>query len=1123
MSAIQAIKTVSQNPMPNSMQRSILQQELIKHLTEWDGTDNLSPQAILEALIRAKTQREDARRKRHIEETSKRELPVDWHNTYEDDPDTEQTVDNVGDALLLSLEKLARVDIEYIAQVTRRSCAAVIDELADAIWQNPDTWEECFYKGWETRDQYLSGQLLPKLEAARKAAEVWPIFFKRNVKALEAVMPQPIAAEDIYITLGSPWIPSSVIDNFIDYLFKSTAPISWSQYDTLCGQWSIKHTSEVVTRLADTRALFGTYGTRQFNALKLLEKTLNRLKIKDVSLSEKQKKLQKAFQKWLKTDQRNLLYLQSIYDKKFGFQRKRTYDGSFLMFPNMTTSISLYPHQRNAIARILLSGNTLLAHGVGSGKTFIMIAAAMEMKRIGRSAKNVFIVPNNLVGQWRESFLKLYPSANIITVESKDFDPEHRIQTLNKMRMNVYDGIIIAYSCAERMPLSLQWNMQTLVNELNEIEHKKEQYGKKLQGRIKTVLSERLNKLERRIKAIREKPQCDIPSPLCFDNLGFTGFFLDESHNYKNIPIETSLSYLRGINSEGSTKCADMLARARAVTNNGGVVVLATGTPISNSITDVYNIQQYLQQDTLRLFELESFDAWAGNFAEIKEVFELDIDSTRFRTVERFVHFHNLPELSSIFGLVADFTEDVKKTGLPLCDGREDYKIKKTEAFDTYVKKLSYRADNVRCGCVSLIDDNLLKITTDGRKAALDLKLVDSTANWAEGKTHLCAKNVINIYHEYNNNKSVQIIFCDLSTPKKGFNVYDKLKTILVDSGIPDKEIAFVHDNDTPLKREWLYENARTGAIRILIGSTFKLGLGVNIQNKLIALHHLDAPWRPADMEQREGRILRKGNENPRVRIFRYVTEGSFDAYCWQILETKQRFIAHFLSDNLSMRSGEELESTALSFAEIKALAIGNPLMRKRVECATEIEHIALLQRTRANDQEAMRLEIIHTLEKEADAEKRLNALSEDIQVASQHTEKLTPQEKRELGQKLLFEMQLGVNSPQEKNLCEYRSFTVVLPSRLMLEKPGVWLSGKGRYFVEIETDPLGCVSRLEHTIKGFSKVEEELRKSITRYQLRRKDLEAELAEQDPYVEKLKKLKTRLRNIDKMLSQEVGI
>lgn len=841
---------------------------------------------------------EQAEKEAHIKEVTRMDLPLDWENAFTGDSRTQGVhTENIPDALIMSLSNLGRVDIEYISSVTGEDCKTIICALKGSIYQNPDTWGECFYKGWETADEYLSGNLMRKWHTAQKANAEYKGYFKDNIRALKKILPDTVAAKDIYITLGSPWVPIDIIDDFITHILNlKNNGYSGTKHDELTGTWEIPQKSDY--RYRCSVAATHTYGTSRMPALYILERTLNMKtvavtdevichtntsgvkrvinKSETVLALEKQQKMIKAFQRWVWNDDKRKERLEIIFENNFSCVRRRIFDGSFLDFPKMSPSVNLYPHQKNAVARILFSPNTLLTHDVGSGKTYIMIAAGMELKRMGLSRKNLYVVPNNIVGQWEKLFSVMYPDCKLLCVEPKNFTPTKREAVLEQIRDKDFDGIIMAYSCFEQIPLSKDFYTEQLQETLDKI------------SELASNTNKATSKLERKKEAVRkalstlELAMDNMYDTVYFDELGITRLFVDEAHNYKNVPIETKVDKVLGISSKGSKKCRDMMDKVRLVQkqNNGGGVVMATGTPITNSITDAFVMQKYLQSGELGMLDLQSFDSWIGMFAERVTEFEIDVDTSSYRLATRFAKFHNLPELTALLSSIADFHQVDSSVGIPDFDGYKDALISKTSEFTAYLDDISARAELVRKGIVSRSDDNMLKITTDGRKAALDIRLVEPNTSFTyQSKVARCAENVFDIYCETQSDKSTQLIFCDSSTPKSGFNVYDEVKRLLIGMGVTSEEIAFIHDAGTESKREKLFSKLRSGNVRILIGSTFKLGLGVNIQNKLIALHHLDVPWRPADMTQREGRILRQGNENKKVYIYRYITEGSFDAY----------------------------------------------------------------------------------------------------------------------------------------------------------------------------------------------------------------------------------------------------
>ena len=814
------------------------------------------------------------KQKKHIKEVTCMDLPLDWNNPFNADERASGIyIESISDALVKSLTTLGMVDIEFIASVTGSDYKTVITTLKGSIYQNPLTWNECFYQGWETADEYLSGNLMQKWKEAKKANKKYNGYFKDNVKAVESVLPPTVATEDIYITLGSPWAPSDVIDDFIEHLFggqakywsnsKSTQEYLSVKHDELTGTWEIPEKTRYGHGVTDT----DSYGTSRLEALYILERTLNMKTIavknevackinasgkkrvinKEETLLalEKQQKMIKEFQDWVWKDEKRKKRLETIFENKYSCVRRRIFDGSFLTFPDLSPNITLFPYQKNAVARIIFTPNTLLAHDVGSGKTYIMIASGMELRRMGLSKKNLYVVPNNIVGQWQKIFIEMYPNAKLLIVEPKSFVPSKRDTVLEKIRDEEFDGIIMAYSCFEQIPLSQDFY-------IDELRDMKEKVNDLLSDSKKVTksLRKKNEKLKKQL-AVLATTLNNIDCGVFFDDLGISRLYVDEAHNYKNVSIETKTDNVLGITRSGSKKCKDMLDKVRVVQKSGGGVVMATGTPITNSITDAFIMQKYLQNGELGLLDLQNFDSWIGMFAEKSTEFEIDVDTSSYRLATRFSKFHNLPELTTLFSQIADFHHMDEVNGIPAFDGYSDALIGKTLSFENYLNLISSRADDVRAGFVNRSVDNMLKITTDGRKAALDIRLVDSNEPFTQqSKVYRCAENVFDIYLKTD---GTQLVFCDTSTPKSSFNMYDELKRLLIEKGILPSQIAFVHDATTEAKRNTLFKMMRNGEIRVLIGSTFKLGIGVNVQDKLIAIHHLDVPWRPADV----GRILR--------------------------------------------------------------------------------------------------------------------------------------------------------------------------------------------------------------------------------------------------------------------------
>lgn len=1100
-----------------------------------------------------KAREEKERKESHIREVTSMDLPLDWENAFNQDVRTQGIhADSISDGLIYSLSNLGRVDIEYISSVTGEDYKTIIGALKGSIYQNPETWGECFYKGWETSEEYLSGNMMRKWKAAKDANKEYNGYFADNIKAIEKVLPPTVATKDIYVTLGSPWVPADVIDDFIEYLLGDWRRPWYSindeedfhtKHDELTGTWEIPFKSRYNHDVKVTR----TYGTDRINALHILERTLN---MKSVAVTdevvcntnssgkkrvinqsetilaiEKQNKMIKAFQKWVWEDEARKERLETIFENNFSCVRRRIFDGSFLDFPTMSDSVKLYPYQKNAVARIIFTPNTLLAHDVGAGKTYVMIAAGQEMKRMGLSTKNMYVVPNNIVGQWKNIFSSMYPNAKLLCVDPKSFAPNKREVVLERIRDEDFDGIIIAYSCFEQIPLSKEYYMEELKEKKKLVSELAAQKGK--------ATSKLKKKKEALEKALSEMALAmdDMYDTVYFDELGITRLFVDEAHNFKNVPFETKANKVLGINGSGSKRCQDMMDKVHMVQkkNGGKGVVLATGTPITNSITDAYIMQQYLQSGELAMLDLQSFDAWIGMFAERSTEFEIDVDTSSYRLATRFAKFHNLPELTSLLSSIADFHQVDESAGIPMHDGYRDALISKTPAFAAYLDDISQRADDVREGRVSRKDDNMLKITTDGRKAALDLRLVDSNAGFTyQSKVARCAENVADIYFKTSQTKATQLIFCDTSTPKSGFNIYDELKTALINLGVPEARIAYIHDAETEAKRTRLFMKVRNGEVRILIGSTFKLGLGVNIQDRLIALHHIDVPWRPADMTQREGRILRQGNVNSQVYIYRYITEGSFDAYSWQLLETKQRFISGLLSGSLTTRSGADIEDTVLDYAEVKALAVGNPLVKKRVEAANELTRYLTLQRKLVDSRIRMEKELLELPGKVEHQRSLITKCEEDLSCyrdwkkenppATETCLKKEDAEKRKaLREYITSAVRDYALETREKTLMNYRGFDIVLPANMILEKPYVWLSRQGKYYVELGDTEIGNLVRIDNFLDALDNHLEKLKIGLSKLTEKEIELKAELAKDENYSEQIEKYSAEVEKLDKKL------
>lgn len=1068
-------------------------------------------------------------------ELSSVDLPLDWDELFSADAPVGDTARTIPDALILSLTNKGRVDIRYIEELTGESYEAVTKALKGSIFQNPDRWGEDDYCGWETAEEYLSGNLRKKLKSAKDASKLYTNRFNSNIQAIKKVLPPSVTSENIYVTLGSPWVPVEIIDEFINHLFKIKGKKGeYTLHNEVTGTWEIKNKRYFDRYMI---ASVSTYGTRQMPAMDILENTLNMKSVsvmrevyspdtktgkrrvlcqsETVLVLEKQQILINEFKSWVWTDDKRRRKLETIFENKYSCVRRRIFDGSFLHFPGMADGVGLFPYQKDAVARILFSANTLLAHDVGSGKSYVMIAAGMELRRMGLSKKNLYVVPNNLVIQWRSFFEKIYPDARVFCVEAKNFTPAKRETTLATVRDEEFDAVIMAYSCFDRIPLSSDWRIRDLEEAKLELSKIAE-----LGTKISAELRRKKEALAAQIAELMATVDEDDES-ICFDELGVTRLFVDEAHNYKNVPIETKTDKVLGISAGGSKKCRDMMDKVHFVQkeNDGGGVIMATGTPITNSLTDAFVMQKYLQSGELAMLDLQNFDSWIGMFAERVTEFEVDVDTNSYRLATRFSRFHNLPELTALLASIADFHRVDECVDLPTFKGYTDTLVPRTTSFAEYLKNISRRAEAVRHGSVDRRTDNMLKITTDGRKAALDLRLVDSLAAFDhQSKVRACAENVYNVYIATSADRCSQLIFCDTSTPKAEFNIYDEMKRLLLQMGIPESELAFVHDASTESQRAKLFAKVRSGEVRVLIGSTFKLGMGVNVQERLVAVHHLDLPWRPADMTQRQGRILRQGNRNKRVFIYRYVTEGSFDAYSWQLLETKERFITELLAGSLTDRSGPDVDSTVLNYAEIKALAIGNPLVKERVETANELERCLALYRKAIENRvrlEQEQIELPGKIEHQAEQVKlcRLDLKWYQTSVADTDGEK-----RRAIRDELTEAIRAHTADPSEsRTVMEYRGFSVILPAYMSADRPYIWLERSGKYYVELGESGFGALVRIDNFLE---KLDEHYKKMNDELKNMRENLNAigeELARGDDHADRIEHLKSKLQRIDKEL------
>ncbi|WP_213594306.1 DEAD/DEAH box helicase family protein [Paenibacillus woosongensis] len=916
---------------------------------------------------------------------------------------TVRHVETAEEALGVSIGEKARVDLPYMQELTGMTTEQLVQELRGVIFPNPERLDEKGQPVFETADAYLSGNVRDKLLIARRAAEMDAERYGENVKALEAVQPKDLDASEIDVRLGATWLPPEVIREFIfelvdtPYMFRQSIDVLYSEYTAA---WNVRGKSN--DRSNNIKANV-TFGTNRVNAYKILEDTLNLrdVRIFDTMLEngvekrvlnkqetaiaqQKQEMLKEAFRDWIWKDPQRRERLTRLYNDRFNAIRPREYDGSHIRFTGMNPEIRLRQHQVNAVARALYGGNSLFAHCVGAGKTFAMTAAAMESKHLGLCSKSMFVVPNHLTEQWAAEFLQLYPSANILVATKKDFETKNRKKFCARIATGDYDAIIIGHSQFEKIPISMERQRQQLEEQIYEItsgirelkEAKGERYAIKQLEKTRKTLQTKLAKLNDTSR------KDDV---VTFEELGVDRLFVDEADSYKNLFLYTKMRNVAGLSQTEAQKSSDMFAKCRYLDEltGGRGIIFATGTPISNSITEMYTMQRYLQYERLRKQGLQHFDSWASTFGETVTAIELAPEGTGYRAKTRFARFYNLPELMNMFKEVADIqTADMLQLPVPKSHFH-NVAVPPSDFQREMVADLAHRAERVRAKEVEPHEDNMLKITNDGRKLALDQRLANPMLPDDEGsKVSVCADNVFRLWKEHEEKRLAQLVFCDLSIPKQDgtFNVYDELRRKLTEKGVPTEEIAYIHDANTEVKKKELFAKVRTGQIRILLGSTFKMGAGTNVQTKLIALHDLDCPWRPRDLEQRSGRIIRQGNENSEVHIFRYVTENTFDAYLYQTLENKQRFISQIMTSKSPVRSAEDIDEAALSYAEVKALATGNPYIKEKMDLDIQVSKLKLLKANHLSQRYALEDRLLKVLPQQVKStEDRIAGYEQDV------------------------------------------------------------------------------------------------------------------------------------------------
>ena len=1060
------------------------------------------------------------------------------------------SVDTASEALAVSIGEKAKVDIPYMMELTGKTEEEVTEELTGVIFKNPLTDK------WEPSDEYLSGNVREKLNIARQFAENHPEYMV-NVQALERVQPKDLDASEIEARLGATWISPDYITEFMAETFHTPRQhINYErikvQYAEVTGQWNVKGKN---VDSSNNPLSTATYGTQRANAYRLLEDALNLrdtkiydiihdadgehrvLNRKETTLAQqKQELIREEFKEWIFKDMRRRETLCKIYNERFNSIRPREYDGSHIQFVGMNPEIKLMEHQKNAVAHILYGNNTLLAHCVGAGKTFQMIAAGMESKRLGLAQKSLYVVPNHLLEQWGSDFLRLYPGANILVATKKDFEPANRKRFCSRIATGDYDAVIIGHSQFEKIPLSRERQIALLEDQIADITYSIEA-AKEETGQQYTV--KQMEKTKKTLKAKLEKlnDQTRKDDVVTFEQLGVDRLFVDESHYYKNLFLYTKMRNVAGISQTDAQKSSDMFMKCRYMDEitGGKGITFATGTPVSNSMTELYTIMRYLQYDTLMNMGMGHFDSWAATFGETVTAIELSPEGTGYRAKTRFARFFNLPELISIFKEAADIqTADMLNLPVPEAEYINEV-LKPSEEQKEMVEAFSERAEQVRGGAVDPRVDNMLKITNDGRKCALDQRLLnDMLPDAGESKVNACVENAFQVWEDGKDTQATQLIFCDLSTPKTDgtFNVYDDVRNKLVERGIPKDQIAFIHEYNTEVKKAELFAKVRAGQVRILMGSTPKLGAGTNVQDRLLALHHLDCPWKPSDLEQQEGRILRQGNQNDKVKIFRYVTENTFDSYMWQILENKQKFISQIMTSKSPVRACEDVDDTALSYAEIKALATGNEYIKEKMDLDVQVSKLKLLKANhtsqiyRLESDIAKRYPVQITALKEKIAGMRVDAdvvkgidLQDNDHFAMTVGGKLYT-DKKEAGVALISAAS-GLKSVKSAGqIGEYHGFALSSEYNFLSNTYTMTIKGKCSYKIEFGKDTLGNIQRIHNALSAIEKKLADTEQNLETVQQQLKTAQEEVQKPFPKEAELSEKMERLAELNAMLNMD---
>ena len=1091
------------------------------------------------------------------EESFVMDSEMDFSTIFHSNPEAKEIEGlSSSDGLILSLTNLGYVDIEYISKITNKTYEDVITDLKGSIFQNPLSWDETYYKGWETKEEYLSGNLRFKYKLAEEANKKYDGIFTPNLDAINKITEgsSHITIDEIYFTLGSPWIPEEIIKNFISSL------IGWGneyidvKHDPVSGTWDVSSTNDFMKY----SYAYEKYSTERMPAFRIIEKTLNQNPIviydhkkksnfnpfydeeKSTAIKneeetflalEKQRKIIKEFKEWVYSNQEVKATLENIYNEQFCQNYKRYFPGEILTFPGMSKNVVLFGYQKDAVARIIFSKNTLLAHDVGSGKTYEMVGAAQELKRMNISKKNLFVVPNSIINQWKKIYLEMYPSANLLIVDKRNFSPSKKEETLKKIRDNDYDSILMTYSTFEGIELSPDYYKAKIEKDFAD----KRIASNNSQTSTKAVKNKASNTkaYAKKLEALGNRD----PNKIYFEDLNIDRLFVDESHNFKNVSLETEIRIL-GVNTQGSRKCNTMMDKVKYIqkNHNGGGVVFATATPITNSIADIFVIQKYLQEGELKVLNLNSFPAWLANFAEMQQGFEIDIDTSKFRMANRYSKFHNIPELSSILSNIIDFHHIDKDKDLPDFNGYIDVVTQPDSKFKAFLEDISTRADDVRNRRPRLLIDgptkqdkmydNMLVITNDGRKAALDLRLIDPNAGYNYNyKVNACAREVFKIYQETDSFKGTQLIFCDVSTPKNTFNIYTEMKRVLINMGIKDEEIQFIHDFESSRGKEKLFKAVNEGSVRVLLGSTFKLGTGVNVQERLYAIHHIDVPWRPSDIIQRNGRIIRLGNTNKEVFIYRYILKNSFDAYSWQLLETKQNFIHKLLNNNVFVRNASDIDDVTLNYAEVKALAIGEPLLKERVEAYNELQNLKKLRFINLENKERMKVKM-YAIETSLPILRRelSNAELDLIYINAINLDSMPEEKRKEFREDIFSRLLDNLDSKEEQNIGNYFGFNVLSPSFQPNgeESMCLYLERCGKYYIKVGRASYTIQKRIDDFIRNFENYVIELREKLNNNLQYLENGKIELEKEDYYIEKINKAQERLDAIDLKLGVKKG-